>query len=90
MNKFQKFLKKNEKIIGSIASFLAIIMFFSLLEVFFSNLRGESNIFIQPLATAFNGLFWTMYAYGRKDWFLFVPNALAMILGAITTVSAFI
>jgi len=34
--------------IGAIASTLAVVMFFSLLEVFFSNLRGNSNIFIQP------------------------------------------
>jgi hypothetical protein len=90
MNKLQKSFRKNEKMIGAIASTLAVVMFFSLLEVFFSNLRGNSNIFIQPLATAFNGLFWTMYAYGRKDWFLVVPNFLAMILGTVTTVSAFV
>jgi hypothetical protein len=90
MNKLQKIFRKNEKMIGAIASTLAVVMFFSLLEVFFSNLRGNSNIFIQPLATAFNGLFWTIYAYGRKDWFLVVPNFLAMILGTITTISAFV
>jgi hypothetical protein len=90
MNEFQKSLKKNEKLIGSIASILAIVMFFSLIEVLVSNLQGRSNIFIQPLATAFNGLFWTLYAYGRKDWFLFVPNSLAMVIGALTAVSAFI
>lgn len=50
---FQETLKKNEKIIGSIASGLAVIMFISLIEVFNSNIRGDSKIFIQPLATAF-------------------------------------
>lgn len=89
-NSFQEFLKKNEKIIGSIASVLAIIMFFSLIEVFVSNIRGESKIFIQPTATAFNGFFWSLYAYGRKDWFLLVPNLLALILGVATAISAFI
>ncbi len=87
---FQEYCKNNEKIIGSIASVLAIIMFISLLEVLFSNLNGESNIYIQPIATAFNGFFWSMYAYGRKDYFLLIPNVLACVLGAVTAVSAFI
>ncbi|MCK4635527.1 MAG: hypothetical protein KAT32_01570 [Candidatus Moranbacteria bacterium] len=90
INSFQNYLKKNEKIIGTIASVLAIIMFISLIEIFISNIRGDSNIFVQPLATAFNGFFWSLYSFGRKDWFLLVPNILACILGAATTISAFI
>ena len=89
-NTLQDYLKKNEKIIGSIASALAVIMFISLIEVFISNMQGKSDIFIQPIATAFNGLFWSMYAYGRKDWFLLIPNILACVLGAVTAISAFI
>ena len=89
-NTFQAYLKKNEKVIGSIASVLAIIMFFSLIEILISNLNGNSRIFIQPLATAFNGFFWSLYAYGRKDWFLLIPNILACVLGAITAMSAFV
>jgi hypothetical protein len=89
-NKFQTVLRKNEKVIGSIASVLAIIMFVSLIEVLISNLKGESNIFIQPLATALNGIFWSLYAYGRKDYFLLIPNVLACVLGAATAISALI
>jgi len=89
-NSFRRVLRKNEKIIGSIASFLAIVMFISLIEVFNSNISGKSNIFVQPLATAFNGFFWSLYAYGRKDWFLLIPNLLALLLGVITAISAFI
>jgi len=89
-NSFQLLLKKNEKKIGSIASVLAIIMFVSLIEVLLSNVRGDSHIFVQPLATMFNGFFWSLYAYGRKDWFLLIPNILACVLGAITAGSIFI
>jgi len=89
-NSFQITLKKNEKIIGSIASFLAIIMFISLVEVFNSNIQGKSDIFIQPLATSLNGFFWSLYAYGRKDWFLLAPNLLALLLGIVTAISAFV
>lgn len=87
---FQQFLKKNEKIIGGIASVLAIVMFTSLIEILASNVRGDSHIFVQPIATAFNGFFWSLYAYGRKDWFLLVPNILACVLGIITGISAFV
>jgi len=89
-NTLQIYLKKNEKIIGSIASILAIVMFFSLIEILISNIQGNSNIFIQPLATSFCGLFWSLYAYGKKDWFLFIPNILALVLGMATTISAFV
>lgn len=87
---FQEKLKDNEKVIWLIASILAIIMFVSLIEVFTSNINGDSKIFIQPIATAFNGFFWSLYSYGRKDWFLLVPNILACVLGIATAISAFI
>jgi hypothetical protein len=89
-NTFQQFLKNNEKIIGTIASGLAIIMFVSLVEIFLSNLRGDSHIYIQPIATAFNGFFWSLYAYAKNDKFLLAPNILACVLGVITAISAFI
>lgn len=88
-NKFQDYLAKNQKTIGFIGATLAIIMFVSLIEVFISNLKGESKIIIQPLATAINGFVWVLYAYGRKDYFLLIPNALAFIIGAMTAISAF-
>ena len=88
--KFQKYIKKNEKIIGTIASALAIIMIIAIIEVFISNIKGNSNIFIQPLALALNGVFWILYAYSKKDWFLLAPNILAFFLGIITAISAFI
>lgn len=89
-NSIQEILKRNEKTIGTIASTFAIIMFISLIEVFNSNIHGKSKIFIQPLATSFNGLFWCLYAYAKKDRFLLIPNLLALILGIITAISAFV
>ncbi len=90
MNSLQKKLKQNEKVIGSIASALAIIMFFSLIEIFISNLNGKSEIYIQPFATAVNGIFWSLYAYGKQDYFLLIPNVLAIVLGTLTVIAAFI
>lgn len=89
-NKFQNYLEEHQKTIGVIATPIAIIMFASLIEVLLSNLRGDSKIIIQPMATAVNGFIWTLYAYGRKDYFLLIPNILALVLGTLTTVVAFI
>jgi hypothetical protein len=89
-NTFQEYLKKNEKIIGFMASVLAMLMFVSLIEVLISNIQEKSDILIQPLATALNGLFWSLYAYGRKDLFLLIPNMLAFVLGTATAISVFI
>jgi len=90
MNNFQKKLKENEKVIGAIASTMAVVMFISLIEILLSNLSGESEIYIQPVATAFNGFFWSLYGYSRKDNFILIPNILALILGTITAIAAFI
>ena len=59
---FGNFLIRNEKIMGTMASTFAIVMFVSLIEILLSNYNGESRIIIQPLATAVNGLFWIFYA----------------------------
>ena len=87
---FYEKLKKHEKVIGGISATLAIVMFIALIEVFISNMQGKSNIIIQPIATAFNGFFWCLYAICRKDWFLLAPNVLALFLGTITAAAVFL
>lgn len=89
-NALQQRIKDNEKIIGTLGVIIAVIMFTSIIEAFFLNLKGQSNIYIQPMATALNGFLWSLYAYGKKDWFLLGPNMLALILGIATTISAFV
>ncbi len=86
---FHAFSVKHQKKIGGIASILAIVMFIALIEIFISNIQGKSEIFIQPIATAFNGFFWIWYAHAKKDPFIFIPNLLALILGIATAFSAF-
>ncbi len=90
MEKIRNKIKENEKIIGSIASVLAIIMFISLVEIMISNYQGNSHIIIQPIATAINGFFWSLYAFGKKDNFLLIPNLLALLLGVLTVITAII
>jgi len=83
-------LGKHEKLIGTVASFLAIVMFFALVEVFISNLKGESEILIQPAATALCCAVWVVYAIIRKDKFLLLPNILGSALGVATVIAKFI
>ena len=90
MNTIQETIKKHDKTIGIIASVLAIIMFISLIEVLISNVKGESNILVQPIATSFSGFFWSLYGYNRKDWIIMTPNLIALFLGVATTISALI
>ena len=90
INKLKKYIKKHEKTIGFIAATLGVIMFISLIEILISNMKGDSKIFIQPLATAINGFFWSLYALSIKDRFVLIPNLLALTLGLITAISAFI
>lgn len=90
LKKLKKYIKKHEKTIGFIAATLGVIMFISLIEVLISNIRGQSTIFIQPLATAVNGFFWSLYAFSIKDRFVLIPNLLALVLGIMTAISAFV
>ncbi len=69
---------------------MAIVMFIALIEIFISNLKGESHIFIQPLATSVNGFFWLGYAYARKDIFIAIPNFLAPVLRIATAIAVFV
>lgn len=80
-------VKRNEKIIGTTASIVSILMALSLVEVLISNLSGSSKIFIQPLTVAGNGFIWCLYGYSRKDLFIIIPNILALFLGIITAAS---
>ena len=89
-NSFQMTLQKYEKTIGMTASVLATIMFISLIEVLISNFRGETNILIQPAATALNGLFWSLYGVSKKDLIIIIPNSIGLVFGILTVVAAII
>jgi len=83
-------LEKNHKTLGLIASVTAIVMFITSIEVLISNYNKESKIIIQPLAMAFNGFIWVLYAFARKDFYLFIPNILAFVLGVLTVLVVYL
>jgi hypothetical protein len=84
---------KKEKIsntLGFIGTVIAITMFVSLLEVARSNWLGESHIIIQPIITTINCSIWSVYAFMKKEKFVFVANIPGVLLGVITILSAII
>lgn len=77
------------KILGYVGTLIAISMFVSLLEIAKSNLSGQSHIFIQPLVTTLNCSIWSVYAWLRKEKFVFAANIPGVFLGIFTFLSAF-
>ena len=88
--KLRTVLNNNMKIIGTIAALMAIVMVFASIEILISNLKGHSHVFIQPISMALNGLVWSLYAYVKKDNYIFIPNILSFIIGTVTAISAFV
>ena len=87
MNKFENFLKEKQGILGAVGATLGTLMFLSLIEILISNIKGETNLYIQPIFTALNCLCWSLYGHSKKDKFIFVPNTIGLILGTITALS---
>ncbi len=76
--------------LGLLGTCLAIAMFFSLLEIARDNLLGTSHIFIQPFVTSINCIIWSIYAYLKKEKFVFWANLPGVFLGIFTVITAFV
>ncbi|MDQ5913498.1 MAG: hypothetical protein QG623_116 [Patescibacteria group bacterium] len=81
-------LNQNEKIISVIASSLGVLASLSFFEIISSNLNGNSNIYIQPIIIGINAAFWSLHAFIKRDWALFIPNLLAIVLATVATATA--
>lgn len=79
---------KGVKIIGYIASVLAVVMYVSYIPQIQNNLAGLPCSPIQPLAAMFNCIMWTLYALlpKKKD----LPIAIANIPGILLSSIAFL
>jgi hypothetical protein len=87
---FQRNLTKSDKIISIAASILGTLASLSFIEIIVSNANGKSNIYIQPIVVAINAAFWSLHAIIKKDWFLLIPNLIAIVLALIAASLAFI
>lgn len=82
--------EKTINVLGILGTCLAIAMFVSLLEIARDNLLGTSHIYIQPTVTTINCIIWSLYAYLKKERFVFWANLPSVFLGIFTVITAFI
>lgn len=78
------------KILGYVGTIMALLMFISLIEIARKNIISNAHIFIQPFFVTLNCTTWSIYAYLRKDRFVFWANFPGIILAIITFITAFI
>jgi len=85
-----KVSKKIVDRIGWLASFLAILMFFSYLDQIRLNLAGRPGSILLPAATVVNCLAWFSYGFLKeeKDWPIMACNFLGFIVGLVTVFTA--
>ena len=81
--------EKTIKFLGTLGTIIAIAMFVSLLEIARANVIGESHIFIQPIMVTINCSVWSLYAYLKKEKFVFWANFPGVLLGIFTAITAF-
>ncbi|MFA6096668.1 MAG: SemiSWEET family transporter [Candidatus Paceibacterota bacterium] len=78
--------------IGWFASLMAVLMFSSYIDQIRLNLSGNKGSIILPIATTVNCISWSAYAMlkEKKDWPLFVCNAIGIVFGVITAITALV
>ena len=69
-----------------------ILMFSSYINQIKLNINGNTGSVILPIATILNCITWVCYALFRenKDWLIFVSNALGIVVGGVTVITAII
>ena len=72
---------KQIKVLGWLASSLAILMYVSYIPQIMGNLNGNKTSFIQSLVAAINCIVWACYGFFKKDREL--PLVLANLPGII-------
>ena len=78
--------EKQIRILGILASIMAVGMYVAYIPQIQANLAGHKGTPIQPLVACINGLLWVIYALFKKgrDWPVTISNAPGFILGGIT------
>ena len=83
--------KKFNTFIGSIGAAIGSFVFIAYIPQIIANLDGAKAQPWQPLFAAVSCLIWVLYSWSKepkKDWILIVPNAVGVILGSLTFLTA--
>lgn len=81
---------KQEKILGWVATFMAVCMYVAYIPQIMSNLNGHAGNPIQPLVAAINCSLWVYYGLFKpsRDLPLAAANAPGIVFGLIAFVTA--
>lgn len=78
--------------IGLIASIFAVLVFISPLDQIRDIVRDKTSHTVSPLIyfmMIFNCFFWVLYAMGKNDIYILVPNTIGVFLGLATLIVIF-
>ena len=81
---------KQIKVLGWLASTLAILMYVSYIPQIMGNLNGNKTSFIQPLVASINCIIWVVYGLFKKekDLPIIFANLPGIIFGLTATITA--
>lgn len=78
------------RILGVVATIMAIAMYVSYIPQIIGNLQGNKSDYIQPLVAAINCSLWVLYGYKKKDWPIALANAPGVLFGLFACITALI
>lgn len=81
-------VKRSIRILGWIATVMAIGMYVSYIPQIMNNLNGIKGSPIQPLVAALSCSLWVVYGFKRKDYPIAAANVPGIIFGAIAFFTA--
>jgi uncharacterized protein with PQ loop repeat len=73
--------------VGLLASIFALVMFISPLAQINTIVKIKKSDEVSPvlyMAMVVNCSLWTIYGAGISNWYIFTPNAIGIVLGAMT------
>ena len=82
--------EKHLKILGWLATAMAIMMYVSYFPQIINNLSGHKGDYIQPFVAAINCTLWVTYglAQKKKDWPIAIANMPGVIFGLTAALTA--
>lgn len=78
--------------VGLLASIAALVVFISPIDQIRTIIKIKKSDEVSPalyMAMIVNCALWTTYGIGISNWFITVPNAVGIVLGAVTLIVIF-
>lgn len=82
--------KKFIRVLGIVATVMAIAMYVSYIPQIIGNLNGNKSDYIQPLVAAINCSLWVLYGFKKRDLPIAFANAPGVLFGLFACITALI